>query len=140
HVSAVLESNVKSQPIAGVSAGTEAEITTVYPSLAATLTGPRIGRLCDAVPLKTHRVPWPRLLIAFLIWPLVVPIAIAVTLPLYFITKMFGRRYVLTNRSLIVRQMIGVRTFGQVPLADIKEIVMEELPGQSFYKAADIVA
>ena len=36
--------------------------------------------------------------------------------------------------------MIGVRTFAQASLADIKEIVIRELPGQSFYKAADLVA
>jgi hypothetical protein len=113
---------------------------TAYPSIAATIMGQRIGRLCNAVPLKTNGVPWPRLLIAILFWPMVVPLAMTVGLLLYFYTKLFGKRYVLTNRSLQVRQMIGVRTFAQASLADIKEIVIRELPGQSFYKAADLVA
>jgi len=133
-------SNVKSQAISGVSAGAEAEIMTAYPSVAATITGQRIGRLCELVPLKTHDVPWPRLLIALPLWLIVVPIALTVTLLLYALTKVFGRRYVLTNRSLESRQMIGLRTFGHASLADIKEIVIQELPGQAFYKAADLFA
>jgi hypothetical protein len=133
-------SNVKSQAISGVSPGVETEITTAYPSIAATVTGQRIGRLCELVPLKTHGVPWPRLLIALPMWLFVVPIALPVALLLYAFMKLFGKRYVLTNRSLQARQLIGLRTFGHAPLADIKEIVIQELPGQTFYKAADLVA
>ena len=58
----------------------------------------------------------------------------------YGYLKLFGKRYILTNRGLQVRQMIGLRTFADVPLADIKQLVIEELPGQAFHKAADIVA
>jgi hypothetical protein len=133
-------SNVKSQAISGVSAGAETEIMTAYPSVAATVTGQRIGRLCEVMPLKTHGVPWPRLLIVLPLWLVVVPIALGVTLLLYAFMKLFGRRYILTNRSLQSRQLIGLRTFGQAHLADIKEIVIQELPGQAFYKAADLVA
>jgi hypothetical protein len=133
-------SNVKSQAISGVSPGAEAEITTAYPSIAATAMGQRIGRLCELVPLKTNGVAWPRLLIAIIFWPIVVPIALSVGLLLYGWTKLFGRRYVLTNRSLEVRQMIGLRTFGHASLADIKEIVIQALPGQSYYNAADLIA
>jgi hypothetical protein len=32
-----------------------------------------------------------------------------------------------------------VRTVGQVNLSDIKQITIRELPGQAFYKAADLV-
>jgi len=133
-------SNVKSQPISGVSAGFEAEITTAYPSVAATALGQSIGRLCERVPLKTHDVPWPRLLIMLLFWPIVVPIALVGSLTLYAGMKLFGKRYVLTNRHIVVRQMIGLRTFAQVPLESIKGLVIEERPGQAFYKAADLVA
>lgn len=139
-MTAVLEPNVKPQPISGVSAGSEAEITIAYPSVAATIMGQRIGRLCDAVPLKTHDVPWPRLLITLPLWLIVVPIALVVTLSAYAFLKLFGKRYILTNRGLQVRQMVGLRTFAEVPLADIKQLVIEELPGQAFYKAANLVA
>jgi hypothetical protein len=132
-------SNVKPQAISGVSAGTEAEIMTAYPSIAAGGAGQAIGRLCDAVPLRTNGVAWPRLLIAILFWPIVVPFALTVGLLLYAVAKMFGKRYVLTNRGLSVRQMIGVRTVGHVSLSDIKQITIRELPGQAFYKAADLV-
>jgi hypothetical protein len=58
---------------------------------------------------------------------------------LYGSAKLFGKRYVLTNRNLQVRQMIGVRTLGQASLNDIKQITIRELPGQAFYKAADLI-
>jgi hypothetical protein len=46
---------------------------------------------------------------------------------------------VLTNRALQVRQMIGVRLNSQASLSDIKSIDIQELPGQAFYKAADLL-
>ena len=132
-------SNAKPQAISGVSAGTEAEVMTAYPSIASGGAGQAIGRLCDAVPLRTNGVAWPRLLLAILFWPIVVPIALTAGLLLYAMSKMFGKRYVLTNRSLSVKQLIGVRTLGHVNLHDIKQITIRELPGQAFYKAADLV-
>ncbi len=138
-MTAVLMSNVKPQAISGVSAGTEAEIMTAYPSIAATGAGQSIGRLCDAVPLKTNGVPWPRLVVGILFWPIVVPFALTVGLLLYSYMKLFGKRYVLTNRSLEVRQMIGIRNYAHANLADIKQIVIRALPGQAFYKAADLI-
>jgi hypothetical protein len=138
-VTAVLMSNVKSQAISGVSAGSEAEIMTAYPSVAATGAGQSIGRLCDAVPLKTNGIPWPRLLVGILFWPIVVPFALTVGLLLYSYMKLLGKRYVLTNRSLEVRQMIGVRNYAHANLTDIKQVVIRELPGQAFYKAADLI-
>jgi hypothetical protein len=128
----------KPQAISGVSAGTEAEIMTAYPSLAATGMGRAVGRLCGGV-LITHGISWPRLLITLPLWLVVVPIAGTIGLILYFVTKMTGQRFVLTNRALQVRQMIGVRLNGQAPLADIKSVEIDEQAGQAFYKAADLL-
>jgi hypothetical protein len=136
-VTAVLEQ--KPQAISGVSAGTEAEIMTAYPTLGATGLGRGIGRLCDAIPLKTHGIPWWRLLIAIPFALVFVPFAMTVALGLYAVTKMTGQRFVLTNRNLQIRQMIGVRLNSQAPLSDIKEIAIREVPGQAFYKAADLL-
>jgi hypothetical protein len=136
-VALVLDS--KPQAILGVSVGTEAEIMTAYPTLAATGLGRTIGSLCDAVPLKTHGIPWWRLLIAVPLALVVVPIALPVALVLYFVTKIAGQRFVLTNRNLQLRQMIGVRLNAQAPLSDIKSIEIRESPGQAFYKAADLL-
>jgi hypothetical protein len=138
-VSAVVVPNVQSQAIAGVSPGLEAEITTAYPSLAATGIGQAIGRLFDWLPVKTQGVPWLRLLIVAPLWLIIVPFALTATLTLYGVMKLFGKRYVLTNRSLQVRQLIGLRSFGDAPLADIKDIIIQELPGQAYYKAADLI-
>ena len=68
-------------------------------------------------------------------WLIRIPRAGADCLERRFVTKLFGKRYILTNRNLQVRQMIGVRTFGQASLADIKDVIIRELPGQAFYKA-----
>ena len=136
-MSLVLEA--KPQAISGVSAGTEAEIMTAYPTLAATGLGRAIGSLCDAVPLKTYGIPVWRLMIAAVLALVVVPIAGTIGLVLYFVTKMTGQRFVLTNRGLQVRQMIGVRLNSQASLSDIKSIDIQELPGQAFYKAADLL-
>jgi hypothetical protein len=135
-VTLVLEA--KPQAISGVSAGTEAEITTAYPSLAATGLGRAVGRMCDGI-LITHGIPLWRLLITVPLWLVIVPIALTVALVLYFITKITGQRFVLTNRALQVRQMIGVRLNAQAPLSEIKNIEIDELPGQAFYKAADLL-
>jgi hypothetical protein len=89
--------------------------------------------------LRTTGITWPRLIVAMVAWPVVVPFAMTVGLLLYGWAKMFGKRYVLTNRSLSVKQMIGVRTLGHVHLADIKQVTIRELSGQSFYKAADLI-
>jgi hypothetical protein len=136
-VTLVLET--KPQAISGVSASNEAVIMTAYPSLAATGVGRTIGSVCDALPLKTHGVSWPRLLIAIPMWFVVVPIALTVSLGLYVLTKIAGQRFVLTNRNLQIRQMIGVRLNAQAPLADIKNVEIRQLPGQAFYKAADLL-
>jgi hypothetical protein len=136
-VTLVLES--KPQAISGVSASNEAVIMTTYPTLAATSMGRAIGRLCDAVPLKTNGVPWPRLLVGMLLWPIVVPIALTVALGLYAVTKIMGQRFVLTNRNLQIRQMIGVRLNAQAPLSDIKGVAIKESPGQAYYRAADLL-
>jgi uncharacterized membrane protein YdbT with pleckstrin-like domain len=111
---------------------------TAYPSLAATGLGRAVGRMCGGV-LVTHGIPWWRLLITLPLWLFVVPIALTVTLVLYVVTKISGQRFVLTNRNLQVRQMIGVRLNGQAPLSDIKSVEIRESRGQAFYKAADLV-
>ena len=63
------------------------------------------------------------------------PIAIL----LYFWQKIFGKRYMLTNRNVQILNALGNRKLTQVPLNDIADVQIRQLPGQSFYKAADIL-
>ncbi len=57
----------------------------------------------------------------------------------YFVLKIFGQRYLLTNRSLQIWTSIGERMIQEVPLGQIADVSVEQKPGQEFYHAADLV-
>ena len=122
---------MKPQAIAGVSAGAEREIETVYPSIAAGGIGRLIGSLCDSVPIRIGGVKLSALLFGLPTAPL--------ALALYAFSKLFGRRYVLTNRSLKLLSSVGETLFRQVALAEIDNIAVDVLGGQRFYHAGNLI-
>lgn len=122
------------QPIAGVSASAETDVMIVYPSIASHPLGRMLGSLFDSIPLRINGVRLSNLLFTLPTVP--------ITLSLYGHLKAWGVSYVVTNRALKVWKMVlGTRNRleADVPLADIARIDVEELPGQDFYKAADLV-
>jgi len=120
-----------SQPISGVSAGTERELMTVYPSISSSFLGKLLGQLYNSIPIGLAGVK-----VSHLLFPLPTsPIALA----LYFLEKIFGRKYTLTNRSLQVWSSLGKRMRRTIALADVGDVLVNEVPGQAFYKAADLV-
>lgn len=121
----------KSQAISGVSAETENVVMSVWPSIAATGLGRLMGQLYESIPLKISGIKLSYLLFALPTVPW--------ALLLYFHTKLFRNNYVLTNRSVQKWTVLGGRLVSQVSLADIGEIELDELPGQFFYNAADLV-
>jgi len=125
-------SSRKLQAISGVSAGIENTIMGQYPSIAATGLGRLIGNIADSIPVP---ILGPKL--SNLIFGL--PLAPIGALE-YLRTKAMGERYVLTNRSLERWAMLGSRLIQETPLPGIADIQLEVLPGQQFYKAADLVA
>jgi hypothetical protein len=119
------------QAISGVSASSEAEITTEYPSVASTWLGRSLGSLYDSIPLKINGIK-----ISYLLFPL--PTA-GIGLLVYLYLKAAGTRYRLTNRNMQIWSMIGERLFSSVALGDIAEIEVRQRPGQAFFKASDLV-
>lgn len=118
------------QPISGVSAGRETVIEEVYPSIAASGFGRFLGRLMNCIPLRINGILLSQLLFA----PLVAPLALIG----YLQFKVTGRVYVLTNRSVRVRAVLGQRLYQSVPLTDIEDIAIRQQPGQQFYQAGDL--
>lgn len=125
-----MPTEVKSPPISGVAPGAESLLESVYPSIASSAIGRALGSLCDSIPVKLGGIQLSHVLFG--------PIAIPFALVGYFVTKMFGDRYEVTNRSVRVRSIVGGLLRQQVPLADVAQIAIEQQPGQAFYKAADL--
>ena len=118
------------QAISGVSASLEAVVMTEYPSLASSGIGQLLGKLYESIPIR----PLGLAKISYVFALLTAPIG----LPLYFLQKAFGERYVLTNRNVQVWTARRTRMVSSVALADIADVVLEQHPGQVFYKASDI--
>lgn len=116
--------------IAGVSPSREAAITSIWPSIAAWAPGRAIGALNDCIPLRIDGVKISVILFALPLMP--------VALTLYFLMKIFGVRYRVTNRSVQCWKAFGSQLVQSIPLADIHEVYIEQRHGQAFFKASDI--
>ncbi|MDB5338379.1 MAG: hypothetical protein JWN70_3998 [Planctomycetaceae bacterium] len=126
-----MSSGRKPSAISGVAASSEVEIMTVYPSIAAYGIGRAFGSMYESIPLRIMGVKLSNLLF-------VLPTA-PIAAGLYFLQKVTGHRYKLTNRSMQICHSLGNRKVKQVALTDITDVLIRELPGQQFYKAADLV-
>ena len=116
--------------ISGVSASHEAQIQTIYPSIAATAIGKWLGILYNCIPISLGDFN-----LSHLLFPLPTsPLAALV----YLWLKAFGEAYLLTNRSVRRRASLGDRLIEKVPLTDIDDVVVQQQPGQEFYPAADL--
>jgi hypothetical protein len=124
-------SSPRPQAIAGVSAGTENLLRTVYPSIACAGLGRMIGSLMNSIPLTIGGIKLSYLLFA--------PITAPLGLMGYFAVKISGEKYVLTNRSISRWAFVGTRLLQKVELERIGSISVDQLPGQEFYKASDLV-
>ncbi len=118
------------QPIAGVSPNQERVLETVCPSVAATGLGQTLGGLFDSIDAKINGVKLSYLLFCL---PLA-PVALAI----YLLQKVVGNQYILTNRSVEVRKLIGRVLLEKVSLADVDSVNVVTRGGQAFYRAGDI--
>lgn len=126
-----MASEVKSQAISGVPAGRETLIETVYPSIASAGIGRLIGSICTSLPIRIAGVPLSCLLFALPLTPL--------ALVGYFLIKVTGPKYIVTNRSVRSEQAIGQKRLSQTSLNDIAEVAVDVQPGQAFYHAGDVL-
>ena len=119
------------QAISGVSATKEAVVMTEYPSIAAGGVGQFLGSIYECVPIKLFGFgPSLSHVLALATAPL--------GLMLYGMQKVFGQRYVLTNRNVQIWSSRGNRLISQVGLVDFDSIELVQGKGQIFFQAADI--
>lgn len=118
-------------------------IMVVYPSIGAEGIGRLIGRGLKALPLPfVNHASRVATLIGILLLPLTILLyAVGALLGLlgYIGLKLWGQRYVLTNHSLQSWSSIGQRLIKGVPLNQIADVSVKQLPGQAFYHAADLI-
>ncbi|HFB97550.1 MAG TPA: PH domain-containing protein [Bryobacterales bacterium] len=121
-------------PIAGVVPLEEKEVTvaTFWPSIAVYPFGRTIGRL--------GLLAWPGVYIfriGYLLAVLCIPIAIA----LYFLrlAPRFGRRYVLSNRRIAVKEGITDAEIKSLDLDRFDTIDIVTHPGDAWYHCGDLV-
>lgn len=121
----------RAQAISGVSAGAESVIETIYPSISASGIGRFLGAILESIPVRIWGIKVSHLLFALPVLPL--------ALVGYFVTKLFGLRYVITNRQVQVWKAFGARLLKQVPLAEISDIELQVTAGQEFYHAGNLL-
>ncbi len=118
------------QAIAGVSATTESKIMTEYPSVGATAIGRLLGQIYSCIPIRIFGIKISTLLFVLPTAPLAAPI--------YLLSKALGNKYVLTNRSVQIWSSLGAQKVRQADLLEIASVELDQLPGQSFFRAADV--
>lgn len=121
------------QPIAGVAPPDLSEVTVavVWPSIAATSLGRRLGRLYAI----DRGLGWLTL------GKLAALVSIPVVLPLFFWMLRPGssRRYRVTNRRLLIERGVRGNLEHAVALRAIDRVEIDTLPGQAWYPAGDLV-
>ncbi len=104
---------------------------TEYPSIGAWMLGRALGSLYNCIPVRIFG-----LTISHLIFVLpTAPFAVG----LYFLQKLFGQFFVLTNRSVQVWTVRTGRRISTVDLSKIDVVEVVQTPGQEFFKAGDIL-
>lgn len=124
-----MEVLAESQAIAGVS-GRDRLIEFSFPSIAATGLGRLIGQICTSIPIRIGGVQLSCLLFGLPVAPLGAAV--------YLGQKVFGDRYVITNRAVEIRKSIGSSLVKRVELASIFEVTVSVQPGQAFSRAGNL--
>lgn len=119
----------KSQPIAGVSGPGESVVEEVYPSIAAFRLGKWLHLLMEGLPRRgSFRLGY--LVFMPLVWPL--------ALLIYLGQKIFGDRYLITNRHVRVVRGLNGTVREEIRLSDVEGIRI--VPGSelSFFRSGDV--
>lgn len=119
------------QAIAGVSATKESIVWVEYPSIAAGGIGQVLGSLYECLPIKIMGFG-PNLSHIFAL--ATAPLGVM----LYGFQKLFGNRYILTNRGVQIWSSRGSRKVSSVGFREFERIELTQNSGQVFFKAHDI--
>lgn len=123
--------NARTQAIPGVAAGAETQLITKWPSIAALGAGRFVGQFLDMFPTRLFGLKISNLLFGL---PMAVPAVL-----LYFAQKIVGDRFTITNKSVQRWSGLGGRMKQRVELGDIADMKVEQLSGQEFYHASDLL-
>ncbi len=119
------------QPIAGVSSRSESVVMTEYPSIGAWWPGQLLGCLYECIPLQVFGLRISHLLF-------VLPTA-PIAVGLYFLQKLTGEYFVLTNRSVQIWAVRSGRRVSSVDLSQVEDVALTQASGQKFFRAGDIL-
>ena len=119
------------QAIAGVSPQSETVVMTEHPSIASGIIGQALGSLYDCIPVRIFGLQLSHLLFVLPTAPL--------ALLLYFLNRLAGDYFVLTNWSLQIWGARSGRRISSCDLADITDVEVTQALGQRFYRAGDIL-
>ena len=120
----------KPQAISGVSPDHETIVEELYPSIAATGIGDFINRVLDSIPNRIWGMKVSNVLFGLPLAPLA---ALA-----YLWMKVFGSRYVVTNRVVKRVNSMGIRTHESVPLSQVVTASVDPDSRMSFYQTGDV--
>ena len=118
------------QAISGVSPDHETVIEELYPSIAETALGGLIHQILDSIPTRIWGLKVSNLLFGLPVAPLAAVV--------YLWTKVFGTKYVVTNRVVKRVNSIGYRLHESVPLAQIYSTSVDPDSRQTFYQTGDV--
>jgi hypothetical protein len=120
----------KPQAISGVSPDYETVIEELYPSIAVTGIGDFINRVLDSIPNRIWGLKISNLLFAL---PLA-PIAVLV----YLLMKVFGSKYVVTNRVVKIVNSVGSGPEQAAPLSQVVTVSVDPDSRMIFYQTGDV--
>lgn len=120
----------KPQAISGVSPKSESVIEELYPSIATTGLGQILNSLYESIPLGIGEFR-----ISYLIF---IPPTLPLALLLYFWLKVFGSKYVVTNRAVKIGNALGLRVTDEVALAKVTDVSIDPDSRLSFYRTGDV--
>jgi hypothetical protein len=119
----------KPQAVAGVSSNYENIIEDLYPSIATTFIGQLLNGLYESLP-GYGQVRLSYLLFIPFTWPL--------ALAAYFLLKISGSKYVVTNRNVKEMSALGTRLIKETPLGNIERISIDPDSRLAFFRTGDI--
>ena len=119
-------------PIAGVVPQGETQVEYVFPGVACNGLGRLIGSAMGAA-ASTGPAPFnilPLLVVGGILWPL--------ALLLYFWVKVFGNKFVVTNRSVQEVPVLGSALVKRVNYSDVANVRVATQDGYEFHRVGDV--
>ncbi len=120
----------KPQAISGVSPKSESVIEELYPSIATTGLGQLLNSLYESIPIGIGEFK-----ISYLIF---IPPTIPLALLLYFGLKVFGSKYIVTNRAVKIGNALGLRVTDEVAIEKVSVVSIDPDSRLSFYRTGDV--